>query len=170
MEIKIENISFWYMSKRRKVLEDFSLQLQPDNIIGLIGRNGQGKTTLMKLLAGKNLPDKGTILYDGEEINKINVINKIVYASDELGYINRKLESIAKDYKLMYKNFDLEFAEKLLGLFELNKKIRIKQLSKGQKSLWCDFKRLHWAPKNDFSFKSYVRGNGKYVIPYCDFG
>ena len=65
MEIKIENISFWYMSKRRKVLEDFSLQLQPDNIIGLIGRNGQGKTTLMKLLAGKNLPDKGTILYDG---------------------------------------------------------------------------------------------------------
>ena len=61
MEIKIENISFWYMSKRRKVLEDFSLQLQPDNIIGLIGRNGQGKTTLMKLLAGKNLPDKGTI-------------------------------------------------------------------------------------------------------------
>ena len=100
MEIKIENISFWYMSKRRKVLEDFSLQLQPDNIIGLIGRNGQGKTTLMKLLAGKNLPDKGTILYDGEEINKINVINKIVYASDELGYINRKLESIAKDYIL----------------------------------------------------------------------
>ena len=70
MEIKIENISFWYMSKRRKVLEDFSLQLQPDNIIGLIGRNGQGKTTLMKLLAGKNIPDKGTILYDGEEINK----------------------------------------------------------------------------------------------------
>ena len=112
------------MSKRRKVLEDFSLQLQPDNIIGLIGRNGQGKTTLMKLLAGKNLPDKGTILYDGEEINKINVINKIVYASDELGYINRKLESIAKDYILMYKNFDLEFAEKLLELFELNKKVR----------------------------------------------
>ena len=36
--------------------------------------------------------------------NKINVINKIVYASDELGYINRKLESIVKDYKLMYKN------------------------------------------------------------------
>ena len=136
MEIKIENISFWYMSKRRKVLEDFSLQLQPDNIIGLIGRNGQGKTTLMKLLAGKNLPDKGTILYDGEEINKINVINKIVYASDELGYINRKLESIAKDYILMYKNFDLEFAEKLLELFELNKKVRIEQLSKGQKSLF----------------------------------
>ena len=136
MEIKIENISFWYMSKRRKVLEDISLQLQPDNIIGLIGRNGQGKTTLMKLLAGKNLPDKGTILYDGEEINKINVINKIVYASDELGYINRKLESIAKDYILMYKNFDLEFAEKLLELFELNKKVRIEQLSKGQKSLF----------------------------------
>ena len=67
MEIKIENISFWYMSKRRKVLEDFSLQLQPDNIIGLIGRNGQGKTTLMKLLAGKNLPDKGTILYDAKK-------------------------------------------------------------------------------------------------------
>jgi ABC-2 type transport system ATP-binding protein len=56
-------------------------------------------------------------------LRKINVINKIVYASDELGYINRKLESIAKDYILMYKNFDLEFAEKLLELFELNKKV-----------------------------------------------
>ena len=133
MEIKIENISFWYMSKRRKVLEDFSLQLQPDNIIGLIGRNGQGKTTLMKLLAGKNLPDKGTILYDGEEINKINVINKIVYASDELGYINRKLESIAKDYKLMYKNFDLEFAEKLLKHPEfLRLQKRVQQMEQEQ--------------------------------------
>lgn len=42
MEIKLKHI-LWYMSKRRKVLEDFSLQLQPDNIIGLIGRNGQEK-------------------------------------------------------------------------------------------------------------------------------
>lgn len=43
MEIKIENISFWYMSKRRKVLEDFSLQLQPDNIIGLMAETVREK-------------------------------------------------------------------------------------------------------------------------------
>ena len=118
--ISIQNVTFSYKGKKRYVFEDFSVDIEPNHITGIIGRNGQGKTTLMKLLAGKNLPDKGTILYDGEEINKINVINKIVYASDELGYINKKLESIVKDYKLMYKNFDLEFAEKLLELFELN--------------------------------------------------
>ena len=116
--ISMQNVTFSYKGKKRYVFEDFSVDIEPNHITGIIGRNGQGKTTLMKLLAGKNLPDKGTILYDGEEINKINVINKIVYASDELGYINRKLESIVKDYKLMYKNFDLEFAEKLLELLQ----------------------------------------------------
>lgn len=136
MEIKIENISFGYMSKRRTVLNDFSLKLEPDGIIGLIGRNGQGKTTLMKLLAGQNLPDSGRILYDGEMINKIDVINRIVYASDNLNYMNRKLGNIVKDYKLMYKNFDLKFAEKLLELFGLNNKTKIDNLSKGQNSLF----------------------------------
>lgn len=62
--IDIENISFSY-SKKGFQIEDFSLKMDSEKIYCLLGENGVGKSTLLKLIAGIESPQKGSILIDG---------------------------------------------------------------------------------------------------------
>ena len=59
--ISMQNVTFSYKGKKRYVFEDFSVDIEPNHITGIIGRNGQGKTTLMNLIAGKFEPDEERI-------------------------------------------------------------------------------------------------------------
>ena len=56
----------------RTVFEDFSVDIEPNHITGIIGRNGQGKTTLMNLIAGKFEPDEGIIEIDGKNPQRLS--------------------------------------------------------------------------------------------------
>lgn len=58
--IKIENISYGY-GRRKTVLSDLSLSLASGSVHGLLGSNGVGKTTLIKVMAGLLIPDKGNV-------------------------------------------------------------------------------------------------------------
>lgn len=49
--LKIENLEAWY-SKEKRILKDFSIELDSHEVVGLIGLNGAGKTTFMKILSG----------------------------------------------------------------------------------------------------------------------
>lgn len=74
MSIKINNVSFKYDKKvLEPVLNNISLDLKDGSINVLLGLNGCGKTTLLKLLAGLEKPLSGTIQYDEEELSKISI-------------------------------------------------------------------------------------------------
>lgn len=74
MSIKINNISFKYDKKAAELtLNDINLDLNDGSINVLLGLNGCGKTTLLKLLAGLERPLNGTIYYDDDEIAKISI-------------------------------------------------------------------------------------------------
>lgn len=74
MSIKINNISFKYDKKTAELtLNDINLNLKEASINVLLGLNGCGKTTLLKLLAGLEKPLSGAIYYDGEELTKISI-------------------------------------------------------------------------------------------------
>ena len=68
--IQIDNISFNYAGSTEKVFSDFSLQLKENNIYGLLGKNGTGKSTLLYLISGLLHAGKGSITFDGIDTRK----------------------------------------------------------------------------------------------------
>ena len=67
--IGFQNVDFSY-EKDRKVLHDMSFSIGKGESVGLIGANGAGKSTIMKLLLGLLGPDSGKVLIDGIEVKK----------------------------------------------------------------------------------------------------
>ena len=66
--IFFENVSFKYPASNGKVLEDISLHIEKGEVVALVGENGSGKTTFVKLLCRLYDPDQGTIALDGIDL------------------------------------------------------------------------------------------------------
>ena len=71
--IQIENLSFSYPGSDRKVLENINLTIQPNQTITLVGENGAGKTTLAKLICRLYDPQRGKILWNGQDLRTLNL-------------------------------------------------------------------------------------------------
>lgn len=67
-KIKINNMSFFY--KNKKIIDNFSFEINKGDYIGIFGESGSGKTTLVNLILGLEKPDSGEILTDGQNINQ----------------------------------------------------------------------------------------------------
>jgi ATP-binding cassette subfamily B protein len=67
-----EQVSFAYARTNGFILRDFSLVLNPGETVGLVGRNGVGKTTFIKLLARLYRPTRGTITVDGVDLDELD--------------------------------------------------------------------------------------------------
>lgn len=59
--IEFQNVSFQYPNTQSKVLDDVSFRINKGDLVGLIGLNGAGKTTIVKLICGFYKPTKGVI-------------------------------------------------------------------------------------------------------------
>ena len=70
LEVKNIGISFGGL----KAVDNFSLELQENELSGLIGPNGAGKTTIFNLLTGVYRPDNGSIRLDGKELTGKSII------------------------------------------------------------------------------------------------
>ena len=68
--IVFDRVGFKYPSGRGKVLEDISLSIGPGEVVALVGENGSGKTTFVKLLCRLYDPTKGTITLDGVDLRE----------------------------------------------------------------------------------------------------
>lgn len=66
-----EHVTFVYPGTDKQVIDDVSFTLHPGEKLALVGRNGAGKTTLVKLMLGLYKPQKGRILWNGQEIGKL---------------------------------------------------------------------------------------------------
>ncbi len=69
-EIEFKNVSFAYPGTDRKVLDNVSIRIVPGERLSIVGLNGAGKTTFIKLLCRLYDPDSGTILLDGHDIRE----------------------------------------------------------------------------------------------------
>jgi ATP-binding cassette subfamily B protein len=70
---EFRNVSFMYPGTTRRVLKDFNMVLRPGERIALIGENGQGKTTVVKLITRLYDPTEGQILLDGVDLREYSL-------------------------------------------------------------------------------------------------
>jgi zinc transport system ATP-binding protein len=96
--VEIKNV--WFAYNGQTVLEDVSLDIQQGDFIAMIGPNGGGKTTLLKLMLGLLKPDKGAIRVLGDSTEKAS--HHIGYVSQDV-HINRSFPITATDVVLMGK-------------------------------------------------------------------
>ncbi len=73
VEVLMEGVSFTYPGCRELVLEDISLRISPGQIVALVGSNGSGKTSLIKLLCRLYDPTVGKVLVDGRDAREFNL-------------------------------------------------------------------------------------------------
>lgn len=80
--IKFERVSFRYKSGMDPALLSVEFKVNPGEVVGLVGRNGSGKSTVLKVILGLYHPQSGSILIDGKDIrqhNPIELRNSIAY-------------------------------------------------------------------------------------------
>jgi subfamily B ATP-binding cassette protein HlyB/CyaB len=70
--IKVENVTFRYAQDEPEILSDISFEVQPGEVIGLVGASGSGKSTLTKLLQRLYTPERGRILVDGADLTLVD--------------------------------------------------------------------------------------------------
>src|SRR5665647_205794 len=120
-----------YLNK--KALRGVDLEIETGKIVGLLGPNGSGKTTFLKIAAGILHPSKGEILIDGQ---KPGVYTKAIvsYLPDNEYLLKwMKVKDAVSYFKDFYIDFDEKKAKELLVFMNLDENSDVKSLSKGMK-------------------------------------
>ena len=133
--IEVKNISFKYAGNSSLVFDDFSLTLEANNIYGLLGKNGTGKSTLLYLIAGLLRPKKGSVCFDGIETKKRRpeTLSEIFIVPEEFDLPSMSLRQYVKINAPFYPRFSHEVLESCLQDFELSMDVKLNALSMGQK-------------------------------------
>lgn len=119
--------------KNIPVLYNFNINIPAGKIIGLLGPNGCGKSTLMKLISGLLQADSGEITVAGNPVGEkskalISYLPERTYFSS-----NMKVEELVDYFEDFYEDFDTARAYKLLADLAIDPKANLKSLSKGTK-------------------------------------
>ena len=110
-------------------------EIQDGTVFGLIGTNGAGKSTFLRMAAGILKPDEGTITLDGESVfEDTRVKARCFFIPDEPYFLgNGTADDMKRFYQGIYPNFDTDRFDRLLKSFELDGRRKIQTFSKGMK-------------------------------------
>lgn len=115
----------------KQILKNVNLTIPKGKIIGLLGKNGMGKTTLLKLINDLLTPTSGEVLINGENpgVNSKKVISYL----PERTYLDKsmKVSQILTFFEEFYSNFNKEKAIKLLKDLDLDINSKVSKMSKG---------------------------------------
>lgn len=132
--IKTEGLTFGYKA-RRNVLNNISLELGEGHIHGLLGCNGIGKTTLLKLICGIMRPNSGTVRVCGVDpmTRKPEMFADMLIVPEEFDLPNLSLEHYAEIMKPFYPRFDIGAMRGYAEALKVNTVDRLHSMSMGQR-------------------------------------
>ena len=133
--IEVNNISFRYPGTKHNVFSNFSMSLEANNIYGLLGKNGTGKSTLLYLISGLLRPANGEVKVDGRlATDRLpDMLKEMFIVPEEFNLPAVSLDTYVKMNKPFYPNFSQEVLESCLKDFELPQTLKLNELSMGQK-------------------------------------
>ncbi len=121
-------------------LDDVHLTIGSQTITGLLGRNGAGKTTFLRILAGQEFPSSGSVRVLGSPpAENENVLRRLVLVREDQAYPDWaypdfKVSHALRAASFCYPNWDADLASSLLEDFGLRANKAIKSLSRGRRS------------------------------------
>lgn len=119
--------------KTKEVLKQLDLKLESGHIIGLLGPNGSGKTTFIKMINGLLTPSEGELLFCGEKIGAESK-KHISYLPDQTYLnMNQKVKDIIDFFRDFYEDFEEIRAYQMLQKLNISPQDQLKTLSKGTK-------------------------------------
>jgi alpha-D-ribose 1-methylphosphonate 5-triphosphate synthase subunit PhnL len=141
--LEIKNISKSFtlhnINKHIKACNNISLSIRKGEFIGITGKSGSGKSTILKSIYRTYLPEKGNILYDSEKFGEVNLSKaderKIVYLRKyEIGYVSQFLNVLPRttaieliENSLLEMGYEKDYSKdeacKMLSHFELDKEL-----------------------------------------------
>lgn len=135
MTIQVKGLRKKYFNKEAVKGVDFTIE--PESIIGLLGRNGAGKSTVLNMIARRIEKTSGDITLDGVDLHKTPRAMHQVYLSSTENWFPKeyKFKDLLSIYKKTYPEFDSEFAEDLIKVFGVNVKERFSKASTGYQSI-----------------------------------
>jgi len=127
--LECKNISKKFEDK--EILKNINLTLPKGKIIGLLGKNGTGKSTLIKLINDLLTPTTGEILINGENISTNT--KKIISKLTERKFLDKSMtiKEVIKFFSEFYNDFDEKKARQLLKDLDLNENQKLNKMSKG---------------------------------------
>ena len=133
MMVTIQNLSFAY--KKKPLFEDLSLQFQAGHIYGLLGKNGTGKSTLLRNMAGLLNPKKGSITVNGfTPFERLPAFLEDVFLVAEEFYLpDMSVTDFTKYHAPFYPRFNGKQLDSYLAAFEIPAGSTLQNMSYGQK-------------------------------------
>lgn len=129
--LEIKDLS--YRKNSKKILERVNLSLEAGQIVALLGANGAGKTSLMRVIAGvaKHYQGQVSVCRESDE----DARKQYLAMTDNLAYFRDsvKIKDVAAFYQGVYPDFDQEQFEQILEFMNLNQDEKLGALSKGMK-------------------------------------
>ena len=113
-------------------VDHINAEIKSGSVFGLIGTNGAGKSTFLRLAAGILKADEGHVIIDGEEVfENIKAKKKFFYIPDDAHFFSNAAPlDMMEYYSAVYEHFDRSRFHKLMGNFGLDEKRKIHTFSR----------------------------------------
>lgn len=131
--IRIQNLSFAY--KKKPVFHELNLQFEPGHVYGLLGKNGTGKSSLLRNIAGLLSPQKGSITVNGfTPFERLPVFLEDVFMVPEEFYLpDISVPDFIRHYVPFYPRFNHERFRNYIAIFDIPADSTLQNMSYGQK-------------------------------------
>lgn len=129
MMLECRELTKWFGSK--EAVADLTLNLDKGKVYGLLGENGSGKTTWMKMVAGLTKPGRGEILYEGHPIGWRDKAKIAYMATEPFFYDFMKVSDVGEYYEAFFEDFDRRKYTETVGAMGLEPGMKVRNLSSG---------------------------------------